>query len=135
MNASMLTKVTIGAKVTKIGDSAFGNCTSLKTVVFASSDEVADGHSMTIEDSAFVGCSSLTEFVIPDYVTKLGSGAFKECTSLTTITVPGNVKTLGDEVFASCSSLQNAIFEEGVEAVSYTHLDVYKRQRKGRRRL
>ena len=117
MNASMLTKVTIGAKVTKIGDSAFGNCTSLKTVVFASSDEVADGHSMTIEDSAFVGCSSLTEFVIPDYVTKLGSGAFKECTSLTTITVPGNVKTLGDEVFASCSSLQNAIFEEGVEEI------------------
>ena len=117
MNASMLTKVTIGAKVTKIGDSAFGNCTSLKTVVFASSDEVADGHSMTIEDSAFVGCSSLTEFVIPDYVTKLGSGAFKECTSLTTIIVPGNVKTLGDEVFASCSSLQNAIFEEGVEEI------------------
>lgn len=59
----------------------------------------------------------MTEFVIPDYVTKLGSGAFKECTSLTTIIVPGNVKTLGDEVFASCSSLQNAIFEEGVEEI------------------
>ena len=65
-----------GYTVTKIGDSAFKNCTSLTSVTIPSSVTA-------IGQSAFRGCTSLTSVTIPSSVTTIGSGAFKDCTSLT----------------------------------------------------
>ena len=36
--------------------------------------------------------------------------------------------TLGENLFTTCDHENGAIMTEEVEAVSYTHLDVYKRQ-------
>ena len=43
---------------------------------------------ITIGDSAFSGCTSLTSVIIPDSVTSIGSSAFSGCSSLKSITLP-----------------------------------------------
>jgi len=40
----------------------------------------------SIEDSAFSGCTNLTEISLPNSITSIGSYAFNDCTSLTSVT-------------------------------------------------
>ena len=68
--------------ITVIGDSAFGMCAQLESVVI--SDSVT-----TIEEMAFVGCTNLTSVVIPKSVTIIGIGAFALCDNLTDIYFTG----------------------------------------------
>ena len=56
--------------------------------------------------SAFYSCTSLTRVTIPDSVTSIGNDAFNSCTSLTSVTIPDSVTSIGDEVFTNCSSLK-----------------------------
>ncbi|MBR2584826.1 MAG: leucine-rich repeat domain-containing protein, partial [Thermoguttaceae bacterium] len=56
----------------------------------------------SIGQSAFEGCTSLTEITIPDSVTFIGYGAFFDCTSLTKITIPDSVTSIRYEAFDDC---------------------------------
>ena len=51
-------------------------------------------------------------------VRQIGDRAFTACFSLTSVTLPEGLTSIGEDSFQRCESL----------AVSYTHLDVYKRQ-------
>jgi hypothetical protein len=70
----------------------------------------------SIGDSAFNGCTGITEIVIPDTVKSIGSYAFYGCTSLISIKLPENdsFKTLNDYVFSNCSSLKNITIPSSV---------------------
>ena len=46
-----------------------------------------------------MGCESLTDVIIPDGVTEIGSYAFSQCYLLETITIPASVTYIGDNVF------------------------------------
>ena len=48
---------------------------------------------------------TLTEFTVPDGVTKIKENAFYDCYSLTTITIPNSVTSIGNSAFFKCSSL------------------------------
>ena len=50
----------------------------------------------SIGDSAFGGCTSLTNVTIPNSVTSIGSGAFSECYRLTSVTIANSVTSIGD---------------------------------------
>ena len=63
-NRDAIKKVVIGEGVTSIGDSSFGNCTSLASIT------------------------------IPDSVTSIGNNAFFKCTSLASITIPDSVTSI-----------------------------------------
>ena len=91
--------LTFDDNVTKIGNNAFYNCSSLTSVTIP--DSVT-----SIGGSAFYNCSSLTSVTIPNSVTSIGNYAFRKCTSLTSITIPDSVTSIGEDAFAYCSSLQ-----------------------------
>ncbi|MBR4846047.1 MAG: leucine-rich repeat domain-containing protein, partial [Bacteroidaceae bacterium] len=76
-SGSEFTKVTIGDKVTIIGDYAFEYC------------------------------RSLTSITIPEGVTSIGNRVFYNCSSLTTITIPASVTSIGKETFANCENMQD----------------------------
>ena len=55
-----------------------------------------------IGDSAFSGCRSLSNIIIPDSVTSIGDGAFYGCSSLTNIVLPDSVTNIGSNAFSNC---------------------------------
>ena len=85
-------------RVTSIGNQAFYNCSSLKSITIP--DSVT-----SIGDWTFHYCTSLTSITIPDSVTSIGDDAFHDCSSLKSITIPDGVTSIGERVFAGCSSL------------------------------
>lgn len=72
---SKLSKVTIGDKVTKIGD------------------------------YAFYGCSNLTSITIPNSVTSIGICAFYNCSSLYSVTIGSGVQAIGGNAFSTPEKL------------------------------
>ena len=115
------TSVTFGPGVTSIGNYAFLNCRSIKTVVLsegitsigASAFSGCTGITRihlpesvtTIGVSAFSGCQALTDIHLPEGVTTIPTSCFYECSALTSIRIPARVTTLASRVFSGCTGL------------------------------
>ena len=50
---------------------------------------------------------TITEVVIPDYVTSIGKYAFRDCSGFASITIPDSVTSIGDSAFRNCSGLES----------------------------
>ena len=50
--------------------------------------------------------SEITDLVIPNSVTSIGSWAFYDCSGLTSIEIPSSVTYIGSRAFYACSSLK-----------------------------
>ncbi len=87
-----------GQKISKIGDGAFKNNSSLYTITLSS-------NITAIENSAFFGCANLQAIDIPEGVTSISSLAFSGCRNLTTISIPSTLTSIGGNAFTNCSSL------------------------------
>jgi len=104
-DCTSLTSVVLPNSLTQIGLGAFQNCTSLTSVVLPDSlTQLGDG--------AFQLCTSLTSVVFPDSLTQLGDGAFAECTSLTSVVLPDSLTQLGERAFGRCSSLTSVVLPD-----------------------
>lgn len=91
--------ITFDGEVTSIGERAFYNDDSLKSITIPNSVT-------SIGQNAFYNCTSLTSATIPNGVTSLGSYAFYQCTSLTSVTIPDSVTNIGHSAFYGCSWLK-----------------------------
>ena len=100
----------IFSNVKRIGDSAFSGCRSLSNIIIP--DSVT-----SIGDGAFYGCSSLTNIVLPDSVTSIGDYAFEGCASLSDIVVPDSVTSIGSDSFRGCRSLSNIVIPDNVTSI------------------
>ena len=133
---SGLTSVTIGNAVTSIGTRAFGDgvCANLTKVTINSNaiaasanlrttfgDQVTEyvlGENITsIGSSAFHNCTKLTNVTIPDGVTSIGAGAFEGCSSLASVTIPIAVTSIENYTFYGCSNLTGFTIPDAVISI------------------
>jgi hypothetical protein len=84
--------------VVSIGESAFSRCITLTALTIPNTVTNIGGW-------AFASCSSLASIAIPENVVSIGEGAFDSCSSLTTVTVPRSVIRVGSGAFRGCTSL------------------------------
>ena len=66
-----------------------------------------------INDYEFAHDEQLTEYVIPDGITKIGLCAFWGCTSLQSVTIPDSVMVIGTCAFKGCTSLKTVTIPRG----------------------
>ena len=144
---SGLTSIEIPSSITIIGSYAFSNCTGLTSVhitdlsawckisfnyqesnplwyakhLFMDGKEITDlviPNSVTsIGSYAFSGCSSLTSVTIPNSVTSIGNGAFNGCSGLTSVEIPNSVTSIGRWAFSSCTSLSSLFIPQSIYSI------------------
>ena len=100
-----------------IADSAFSGCTSLTNIIIPNSV-------MNVGYFAFKDCTSLTNIIIPNSVTNVGCFAFKDCASLTSVTIPSSITSIDNGAFIGCSLLTSvtipaSVTEIGIWAFGY----------------
>lgn len=98
-NCDNVTSVRLPSSAVEIGDSAFENSDSLKTVDFN------NAKIKKIGQLAFSGCKALDEITLPDTLTDMGTSVFTGCTSLENISIPEGIMTL-NHTFEGCTSLK-----------------------------
>ncbi|MBQ8310975.1 MAG: leucine-rich repeat protein [Clostridia bacterium] len=139
-----------GKMVIGIEKGSFANASAISKLLFATEADYQKDHvdfdladlSFEIGDGAFRECVSITEVVIPSYISSLGEKAFYgcdalktmsfadgcqltelayavfgECESLESVTIPASVKSVQDAAFVNCKSLKTLTVSEGVESV------------------
>ncbi|MCR5195154.1 MAG: leucine-rich repeat domain-containing protein, partial [Pseudobutyrivibrio sp.] len=108
--------------VEEIEDSAFEQCSNLKTI------NLPEGL-LKIKQTAFALCSSLDGITLPNSLVKIGNSAFQSCESLTSIVIPDNLDALsenadedkdngiGSDVFKGCSSLSSVTLGRAMRTI------------------
>ena len=110
---SGLTSIDIPSSVTNIGSDAFSGCSGLKKVIVKdiaswcgiefvgdSSNPLYYAHHLYSDEN-----TEITNLVIPNSVTSIGSNAFKGCSALASIDIPNSVTSIGAYAFSGCSGL------------------------------
>jgi len=92
-----ITSLTLGANVTTIDKHAFEHCTNLKTITYDPQNALT-----TINDNAFLSCSSLTEVTLIKSLTNFSLSAFEGCINVTKFIVDEqnpNFASYGDNLY------------------------------------
>lgn len=120
-----LTSVEFPSTVKEIGASAFAGCVNLVSLPYDVYDHIGacafygcrrlEGFYVgTLDDSiqygTYFGCNSLTDVVIPENITDIGSLAFSTSAQLKSVTMNG-VRTIEAKAFAECPLLSEVKIE------------------------
>lgn len=109
-DCTSLTYITLPERVTSIGDSAFEECASLTSIT------VPNGVT-SIEAFAFLRCSGLTSITLPDSLTSIKCSSFNGCSSLTSITIPEGVSSIGSSAFFNCTRLTSITMPDALTSI------------------
>ena len=96
-------KIIIPKNITKIGNSAFNNCTELTEVKLPANFN-------SIGQQAFSYCTKLTRADLSacTSLNSIGESAFNNCTELTEVKLPANLNSIGQQAFSYCTKLTRA---------------------------
>lgn len=89
-------KLVNNSNYTDVANSFAKGITTLTTIDFGSATRIID--------SAFEGCTGLTELVLPERIIQTNNNSFKGCTGLTRLEILGEVN-VHSSVFQGCTSL------------------------------
>ena len=102
----------IPSSVIAIGEYAFYECDSLKTVNFGNNVSI-------IQNSAFENCSALEVISLPSSIRTVSKNAFLQCDSLLTVSFPDAPLTIGDYALSKCTSLSNVTMGKSISSIGY----------------
>ena len=128
-----LKSVTLGDRVTSLGNDAFRGCTSLHEIVIPNSVKsvgtycfygctvmknavIGDGLT-NVKEYTFANCSGLESVTMDSGVTAISNYAFSACRSLKDVEVGSNVTTINNYAFQGCSSLPTITLPQAVTKV------------------
>lgn len=97
-DCSRLKTITLPSTLISIGKYAFQNCRDLDTVVFPY-------YMTTIEEYAFYNCENLYSLDLPPSLTTIGDNAFYGCFRLSFPELPASLTTIGAQAFNGCKNL------------------------------
>ena len=60
---------------------------------------------------------TVSDFVVPDFITKIGEKAFCDCKGLTSIDIPNSVTSIGDFAFFYCSNLVRVVIPDSITSI------------------
>jgi hypothetical protein len=103
-----LQSVTFPSTLVSIGTFAFGSCVNIRDLIFTSN--FTPNVKLTIQSSAFNGCTALSALRFPFHLSTIGGLAFTG-TAFTNVTFPPNVQTLSSQAFYNCLSLSSLTFQ------------------------
>ena len=110
-NNRYVTDVIIPGSITNIGGIAFDGCTALTNVI------IMPNNGLTIGESAFCECQSLTSLSLGEGVTTINETAFQYCTELSLLTIPDSVTNIGESAFQYCYALTNLTLSKQVTSL------------------
>mgnify|MGYP002626131174 CR=1 FL=1 len=116
-----LVSITLPDSVESIGYCAFARCPGLMNITVVEDNPYYDSRNNcnaiieTETNNLIIGCQNT---MIPNSVTSIGNSAFHGCTSLTNITIPDSVTSIGYDVFSDCTSLTSATIGNSVTSIS-----------------
>ncbi|MBR2043860.1 MAG: leucine-rich repeat protein [Clostridia bacterium] len=110
LNGTLTNDLVIPKGVTVIGDYAFYNCKSIKSVT------VADGVE-AVGNFAFSGCDFLEKVNLPNSLTGVSACMFENCTALKSIALPEGVKSIGGYAFEGCVSLEKITLPSSLKTI------------------
>lgn len=104
-----LSKMTVPASVTVIGEGAFWD-SSLKEIVLPETLK-------EIQESAFEDCQGLAAITIPESAVTLGESLFSGCYAIEEIAVPSSIKAIPANFAAGCQALKKFDIPAGVTSI------------------
>ena len=105
-----MTTATLGEAVTGIGSSAFSGCSSLENIVIPNSVTNLGAY-------AFQNCSKMVSVKMGMGVETINQYAFSGCSSLTDMQIGRNVKIINQSAFSGCSALPKIQISQSVTAI------------------
>ena len=113
-----LETITIPDSVTSIGEGVFAGCVALREI---NSKYATEDKRCLIFDNTLIGLASagITEYTIPDGVTKIGYEACKRLTQLKKIVIPDSVTFISQDAFYRCSSLESITIPANVVDIEW----------------
>ena len=124
----VLPETVAGTPVVKIGDTAFSDCTTLKSITIPATVEIivgnagywagAIGAGEPFGSGAFSNCTELASITIPEnsQLTCIGGMAFAK-TKISEIFLPDTVEAIGVGAFYMCEYLESLTLPENLEIV------------------
>ena len=119
-----LKDITLSKNLTTIDYDAFYGCENLENVFIT---DIATWCSISFEGftssplyyakNLYLNGELLTEAIIPEGVTIIGSYAFRNCNSLVYITLPNSIISIGERAFANCTNLASITIPPNVTSI------------------
>ena len=119
-----LSSINIPTSLKQVGQWAFIECSSLQSVIisdFSSWCKIdfdnLEANPLNISEKLILNGEEVTDLVIPDDVTRIGSNTFSPCRYLTSLTIGDNVTSIGIGAFRNCTNLTSVTIGEHVSRI------------------